>query len=605
MSGRSLSRRLSVGSERAGATGAGGEPPQRVALPDERYSRWRVWLGLLLTVLVCLPPLLVSLSAADVTGGEEAATLLRSRETWQRHHAGEPLAYLIPTANRQQMLREPPMAVWLNMAAWAGLDPATASPETLMHRARLLSVAMALLAVLATYWAGMSVGGGPVAWLAAVALGCSVLFIYQARTATPDSILLGFATLSMAAALWAMRPLKPTAWVGRRMVGWLISGIALAAAILTSGFIAAVFVLPPLIAAILLTPRRRVGNTFGLVFALSLGVVAAVPWYLYVLDPHRVPDAWGRIVGHVSMPEHLFVLTWSHGRVLATFFPWIVFLIGALCQPFLRADSERRRQLLIAWSWFVLVFVAFSIPAAAHPRYLVPILPAVALMVGQLWAYHTALASRREHDPGVNWLRLPHWLMLIGMSVGGAWFMLNQQALVEAGHLGNIELAPVATWLVLLTAVVLLTIAVSGAVMHLRWQPRQAACATVAWMLVAGTLGFHAHAHAPYRQYDHVTDARELAVLAADHELMYLHDDGDGPPLNNAFLFYLARAVPPVAPSQLDQLVAQEKLVYVVAERDGDVARSLQQAGFSFARFFEDGGRPRALYRNHATEDES
>lgn len=570
-----------------------------MTLPHERYSRLRVWLGLLLTLAVCLPPLLVNLPAADITGSDEAAVLLRSRETWQRHHSGEPLAYVIPTANGEQVLHEPPMAVWLNMLAWSGLDPEAASAETLLHRARLMSIAMALLAVLATYWAGVSVGGGPVAWLAALALGSSVLFIYQARLATNESIVLGLATLSMAGALWAMRPLKPTAWVGRRVVGWLISGLALGAAILTIGFAAAAFVLPPLIAAIMLTPQRRVGNTIGLLFALILGVIVAVPWYLYVLDTHRVPDAWERLVGHMALPEHLFVLTWAHGRSMVTFFPWIVFLLGALCQPFLRADSERRRQLLIAWWWFLLVFIVVSIPAAEHPRYLVPILPAVALMVGQLWAYHDTLAVNRRHDPGVNWLRVPHWLVLLGVSIGGAVFVLLQARLVAAGRLSNIELAGLAPWLVVLWATLLGAIAVAGAAMHFRWQPRRAAYATVVWMLLAATVGFHAHAQAPHRQNAHTADAGHIAAVADGHELMYLHAAEDDLRLSDAFLFYLGRSVPPVATSQLDQLVEQEKVVYVVAERDGEAEQSLRRAGFHFAGPFNDGSRPRALYRNH------
>lgn len=537
--------------------------PRRVSVPPESYDWWRLWSSLIISVVVCLPPLLIDLGGADIGYSRESVTLLTARETWQAQRDGQNKAWVIPTANGQMQLSRPPLSVWMTMLSWSDLDPATADTDMLIWRARLMSVVLGILTLISTYWAGMSIGGVRVARLATMALGTTLLFIYQMRFATPDSHLLGWVTLSIAAGLWAMRPLKPINWVGRRVSGWLIAGVALGAAVMTTGWMATLFVLPPLLAAILLTPMRRVGNTIGLVFAIILGLITAAPWYLYVSD--QVPEATRMLFGQVSRPEALFLLTWSHGRVVAMLSPWQIWLIGALCQPFIRADHKRRRQLLIAWFWFMLIFIVFSIPAARHPRYFVPLLPAAGLMVGQLWAYHAHLASQRQVDPGVNLLRVPHWVLIILASIAGPALVALQPWLIEQGYLEHVEL-PGATWpFALGLGGALLAIALLGARWHFKWRPRLAAYATVAWMLVAVTLGVASHAHSRHHQNEHRTDAEHLTAMAGENTVVYLQRSEREQPPDEAFLFYAGRTIQPVPTDQLKNLIERTGHLFVIA----------------------------------------
>ena len=85
----------------------------------------------------------------------------------------------------------------------------------------------------------------------------------------------------------------------------------------------------------------------------------------------------------------------------------------------------------------MLTFIVLSVPVADDTRFLLPILPAVALLVGQLWAYHVHLASERQEDPDINRLRVPHWLMIIGVSFLGSAYAAFQPELIEAGYLTN------------------------------------------------------------------------------------------------------------------------------------------------------------------------
>jgi 4-amino-4-deoxy-L-arabinose transferase-like glycosyltransferase len=586
--------------------GAAARPvPRRVTVPPEPHDPLRLWSSLLIAVVVCLPPLLIGIGQADVMpGSEEASSLLRSRETWRQQSQGRSDAWLVPSANGERAIDPPPMTVWLHMAGWLDLDPATAETETLVRRARLVSAGMGLLALLATYWAALSLGGVRVARLTTMALGTTLLFLYQARIATAEAVLLGWGTLAIAAGLWAMRPLRPINWFGRRVFGWPLAGLAMGAAMLTKGPIALGFILPPLIAAIPMTPKRRGDNTIGLLFAVLLGGAAALPWYLYVLD--QVPDAWSRLVRANTPPAELFALGGANGLlVLAMLSPWPIWLLGGLFQPFVRATAAARRQLLVGWFWFVVLFAALVIPAAGEPRYLLPALPAAALMVGQLWSYHARLASERREEPGVNLLRVPHWLLILGASVAVPLLLGAEGWLTEPGSLDELGLPAMGWPLAVGLSVVLLGIALFGTRYHFKWRPRIAAYATVGWMVVGATVGLDAYARSPHSVNPHRRTAVRVVGGAADRQLVYLYRGPEDRALDPAFLFYLGRAVRPVTPDQLEDLLEQEEETRVIVRRHPENAALMRRHRFLALADFRDGsGVPRRLYRGAPEREE-
>ncbi|MDH3583600.1 MAG: phospholipid carrier-dependent glycosyltransferase [Phycisphaerae bacterium] len=568
--------------------------PQRVDVPPPptRYDRVRIWSGLLLTVLVCGPLLVLDLDTPDLVQVSEARALVTSRETWQRQHEGEARAWALPSYQGLPQVSEPPMSTWLHMLGWIDLDANEVEERELIWRVRLGSALMGLLAVMATYWAGMSIGDVRVALLASMVLGTTLLFVREARVAGADAHLLGWVALAIASGLWAMRPLKTVNWRSRRVIGWLVSGLAMGCAILTGGPVGLVFVLPPLFAAICLTPRRRMTNSLGLSFALILGLMAATPWYLYVLG--ELPDeGWEKLSEHWQAPTDLLLLTWSHKRALALLSPWQIWLVGALFQPFLRADRERRRQLLIAWFWFVLVAIAFSIPAAREPRYLLPVLPAMALLVAQLWAYHIQLASERRSDPGVNLLRLPHWMVLLVASVGLPAFVLAQPWLVERLWLEQIEL-PGLTWPVTVAVgSALLLVAIAGTIWHFRWKPRRAIGATIVWMLLAAGTGLWAHHRSHHHVNEHLDSARAVGAAAHGARLLFLQGEEPHP----AFVFHLGQRVEPVAADQLKDIINPEQPVCILVVRSADNEQLMTRHGFvAVLRDVHDGRAPRHLY---------
>lgn len=558
-------------------TSPSGQPalPKRVTMPPPPAKRLRVFGMLLLVLTLCLPPILIEINRPDVTQGEELDVLLPARQTWAATAGEIDGAWWQPQVNGQPQYDRPPLAVWTTMLSWAGLSPQEAATDTLVLRARLLSMVLALLTLAGTYWAGYSLGGVRVGRMAALVVSTGLLFVRFARFQSMDLHLMAWSTLSVAAALWAMRPMQPKSRLGRRVAGWLIAGLTLGAALLAKGPVALVFVMVPLVGAIVVTQTRRLGNSVGLLFAVLLGLLIAAPWYLHTAEVHE--DALGAWLkawrGSVSSAEPAYYYL----VLLLMVFPWSVCLIAALFQPFMRASGTHRRRLLIAWMWFVVLFVVLSVPVPKEYRYALPLLPAMGLLVAQLWAYHVALAGEGIPDPGINFLRVPHWVLVVGGALGYPAFIWLQPQLVERGWLEQVELPGLNLPVIATTGGVLLIVALLGAVWHWRWKPGQAFIATFIWMLVALGVGYYSYSQSYHSEQPARPAAEQVRKVAGALPLwqMAATDDAD---LNDALLFYIGRPVMAVTEPTALRPIEQPGVLIV---RSGDeIAPALTERGY-------------------------
>jgi 4-amino-4-deoxy-L-arabinose transferase-like glycosyltransferase len=607
---------------RATAAASVGEGPRRVELPETGQDKLGRWGLLLLTVLLCAAPLLVEVGQPDVSGPLEHVVMVSSQETWLNvtgnehlltgaEPAAEPVAptladWLVPTWNGRPRINKPPLLVWEHVGAWYTLDPQQTSPQALVLIARLVAVVMALVGLAATFWAGHSAGGLRTAALATLVTGTFFIFIDHARQATYDVHLFGWVTLAVAAGLWAMRPRKPLNWVGRRVVGWLLCGVAIGAGLMTKNPLAMGLAVVPLIAAIIVTPYRRLGNVIGLLFAMLLGAFAAAPWYLYVAE--QFPDAFGVWNQEYGAARAQGNPPWYYLGLIALVFPWTIWLVGALFQPWLTARGPRRRMLLIAWLWLVCTVVLLSIPGAKQMRYLLPVLPGAGLLIAQLWSWHSELAGQRRTDPGVNLLRLPHWIMLLGASLAVPLFWAYQSQATSLANdlLGQrlgFELAPpelgsLPPWLVITWAGALLVTAILGTRWHFKWQPTHAATCTAIWALLLMSVAMFSYAHSPHSVYPHRADARQVRQTITGSRFMFYYDPLVLPEAarnpgyvepDEEFLFYVQRIVNHVTADQLADLADQPVFLMVRPDPEDRAAQMLGAHGYVHVMDFSDG----------------
>lgn len=184
---------------------------------------------------------------------------------------------------------------------------------------------------------------------------------------------------------------------GRR--GLLLAGVFLGLAVLAKGLVPLVLALP-----LFWLARRELRALFG--FSL-LCVLVAAPWYVAITvraGPEFLYEFFGRHhFGRFTSGELQHVRpVWFYLPVLAGLvMPWTPLLGLAIRHARMREEfADRRLQLLWLWPAWGLLF--FSLSANKLPGYVLPLLPAIAVL----------LARSAGHRPA------PPWVAACGGAVG-------------------------------------------------------------------------------------------------------------------------------------------------------------------------------------------
>jgi len=568
-------------------------------------------------LLAMLPPMLVQLGASDVAFVMERITLVSSWETKAAiERGGEREAWWVPRIDGGRRLEKPPMAVWLHLAAWADL-PVLARPDTFAWRARLLSVAMAGLAVIGAWWAGWSLGRWRVAAGAAVTLAGTFFFIRQARYATYDTHLMAWATLSVAAGLWAVRPIATRARrrAGLRWwLGWGLAGVFLAAGVLTKGPIALVFTALPLAAAAAVIGGGWRRHAAGVGLMLLVAVPLAGWWYAYV-HLHLPDEARhiaaelaarsGREFGHAPKP------LWHYVILLGMVAPFTGWFIAGLLYPLTREHGRRRRRLLAALLWVVVPLVVMSLHPSKKPRYIVPLLPPAAIVTAAVAAYHHRLARCGGRDAGWRWLWALHWAGMAAATLGVvAVFAAPRQLVMHLTSRGYTTAAAairdavmagpdprLRPFIGLGGGVLLGGLVVVGALMHRRKESMGAVVATAAWTLVVATLGFAAYAgSAADTNEDRRPGELVRRITGGPPRVLVLDTGRDAKLVSSSERFYAQTVYQRVSPEQLAAQRDRPDATWVVAHRDDTPA--LRSARYRVVTTYDRGGVPVVIARH-------
>ena len=410
--------------------------------PPRRRGRLSPWLLLGGCLLLAAAPVLIDLQRPGIVDPDETLTVATSAETWRQLHAvpseGWSLEPFTPVYLNRPRFDAAPGTTWLHLAALGLSRPEELSASQMTLDARLVSAVMGLLAVAAMYWAGFSIGGLAAGCFTALVYLAMPVFLYDCRIGNQVAPSLGFSLLSIAAALWAIRPLRPTASLIRQGLGWAISGVALGLAILTAGANAIAPILLPVLMILLLCPQR-INHLLGLVAAVFIAALLVTPWVVYALE--QDPQVWRYWLAQVaSRPTDAAEIGTRAGvralLLLAAVLPWTLWLIGALLQPFSTSSAGARQRMFLGWSWFVLIAVWTLLrPGIEVLRVLAPVLPAAAILIGQLFQQLTELSAEGRHARAWRLLRWPHLTMLLVVSIVLPLGMHFQSELAEHGYL--------------------------------------------------------------------------------------------------------------------------------------------------------------------------
>lgn len=322
---------------------------------------------------------------------------------WEMHAPG---AWLVPQLNGDWYAQKPPLLFWIIGAGWDLFGFSVAWARLVALATSLLT--MALVAALARrLWP--QVEGA--ARLAALLTGGTLLWALWSAAIMFDLLLAACVTGGALALHYA-------AGAGRAgMAGWVAFGIAIGLGALTKGPVVLLHLLPLALAGPWWskTVRAAPARWFaGLALALALGIALALAW---ALPATAVAGArfgmeivWQQLAGRaIRSFAHLRPWWWYLPLLPVLLLPWAAWpdwwrqLRASLRLP------EPGVRFCVAW---LLSFLLFCIVSAKQPHYLLPLIPAIALLV----ARGVATTSKMSYSSG-------RWLAMLPLALLGAVLM--------------------------------------------------------------------------------------------------------------------------------------------------------------------------------------
>ncbi|MDP2972043.1 MAG: hypothetical protein Q8P64_22955 [Deltaproteobacteria bacterium] len=193
------------------------------------------------------------------------------------------------------------------------------------------------------------------------------------------------------------------------------------------------FILPLLVSLAYLSVQRDWKGIKGmkLVPGLLIMFVLISAWYLPALMKggkdyfdatllHHTMDRFAKGTSHLR-PFYYYIYNFP-----ADFLPWILFLPAAVAYGFSKEVFEKRKEFLFLLIWFSVIFLFFSLSKGKRGLYLLPLFPAVSLMVGKLWDDFISASAEGFHQ---GWLSIAfHILTGLILIVGAAipWMVLKK-----------------------------------------------------------------------------------------------------------------------------------------------------------------------------------
>ena len=338
---------------------------------------------------------IVALWAATVAAALWARPLLPIDETrylsvaWEMHLADH---WLVPLLDGEPYSHKPPLLFWLIRIGWLvfGVNEVTARLVAPLFGLGALGLTALLARLL---WPGPD--GHAAGKLAPLLLLTAAWWLAFTTLTMFDLMLAFFAVLAWIGLALALRHGQP--WRG-----FALAGLALGLGALTKGPVILVYVLPaallaPFWAPTDPAPRPRWSHWYlGVLAAVALGAAIGLAWALAAAEAggpaYRQALLWGQTAGRVrSSFAHGRPFWWYLPLLPLLFFPWLLWRPAWVALAAWRDAGVRFG--LIVFGAGLLVFSAIS---GKQPHYLLPLFPALALVIGRGLASGRVLPRRRD-----------------------------------------------------------------------------------------------------------------------------------------------------------------------------------------------------------------
>lgn len=330
--------------------------------------------------------------------------------------------YLVPRIDGLPYLDKPVLFFAVDALALRLLGPSELA-------ARLPSLLFALATAGLTAWFATRLFGGEAAgWVAGtagiagtVALA-SPLAVAFARTVIFDSMLTFFVTLSLVAFYLAIE--KQAEGRGSALVqAWsTLAWMAMGLGVLVKGPVALGVVLLVVVPYAL---WRRAGRVLwyplgplvflGLLLPWVWAMSRQVPEYLHYT---LVSETWRRLT--TDRFERTGPFWYFLPCLLVGALPWPFVVLGARRRlPWRDEDGRLDRRLVFLLLWIALPLVLFSLSHSKRPQYILPLLPAVALLVAAAWRSRDSGPLPGVRAGALAWIGFGGLLLAAGLLLPG------------------------------------------------------------------------------------------------------------------------------------------------------------------------------------------
>lgn len=261
---------------------------------------------------------------------------------------------------------KPPMYYWLV----AGMMKLFGQGEM---AARLPSAIFAIITVLSIYFIGKSIVSKRAALFGALILATSFEFFYLGKAAVTDVTLTCFFSMAL---------------LSYQKEKYSLMYAFMGLAVLTKGPIGVVLPGFIILLHLLVTGQVKKVLQLNLGGGLAILLLISAPWYFVMYQLHGM-DFINTFLGFHNItrflsPEHSSGTIWYYyiPVLIIGFFPWSIYLVQAVKTGVENRSSKEGNTLLLLVCWAMSVFVFFSMSQTKLISYILPMYPAIALLVG-------------------------------------------------------------------------------------------------------------------------------------------------------------------------------------------------------------------------------
>ena len=320
--------------------------------------------------------------------------------------------WVTPRLDGVNYFEKPPLVYWTVAGCLKLFGPS----EWSVRAAPLL---FALGGVLFTYAATRRIAGRSAGLAAALVLATSLLYYVLARFLILDMAVAVLMSATLFCFILGVREPPPAAntnaWTARRR--WWFYGLYASAALATlaKGLMGFLVTGAVMFLWLLIFRQWKRLRPFYLPTGVLLFLAIAAPWHLLVAA--RNPTWFHRYVVYEHLERFLTSAASRAGPwwyfipiILAGLFPWSGFLLAGVRRALRGGWTERDKNadswFFVTWAGFIFLF--FSVSHSKLPGYILPVFPALAVLIGRWLA--PSLAE--------GWVRLRGGLRVFGFAAG-------------------------------------------------------------------------------------------------------------------------------------------------------------------------------------------